>query len=280
MAKKNIGNILSSGTLRQRLLLMFEERARGKHFQERLLTEGEASQLQNSFKKPNEIKLWNEFYDIDETVTNAIINLQGLMFEVLMRYSDLRGYILTWNSIENAELLANLILHEIKDPKERKQIAERGTKGVNLLLSKVSPDKEGYIDIDIDKKQPSLYFAISNVKKEVEDVVIKYYSWESATLDFMEETGFKIKTYRNAIKDMTKRITDSPIIDWDKYKVDPSRYLAEPRLERVMEKYAICPDIENLKPDEDQYNWFRANFLEAKEYPEELRGKLNTKLNE
>jgi len=114
MAKKDIGKILTTGSPKQRILLIAEERARSKFFKERLLTEGEFNQLSNSFKKPNEIKLWNEFRSLDETITNAIINLQGKMFEVLMNYSNLRGYILVWNTIENAELLVNSVLHEIK----------------------------------------------------------------------------------------------------------------------------------------------------------------------
>ena len=115
MAKKDIGKILTTGSTKQRLLLLAEDNARAKYSQERLLTDHEINQLSNSFKKPNEIKLWNEFRRLDDTVTNAIVNLQGLKFEVLMNYSNLRGYILVWNSIENTELLVNSVLHEIKD---------------------------------------------------------------------------------------------------------------------------------------------------------------------
>ncbi len=218
MAKKNIGKILTTGSPKQRILLIAEDIARGKYFQEKLLTDSEFNQLSNSFKKPNEIKLWNEFRRLDDTVTNAIINLQGLKFEVLMNYSNLRGYILVWNSIENTELLVNSVLHEIKDPKERKRIAEDGAKGIDLLFSKTEPDQEGYIEIKVDfekdsykdedgerigfkdkprkTKEYSLWYVMNNVKKEVETSVIKYLSWESATLDFMEERGFNVKTYK------------------------------------------------------------------------------------
>jgi hypothetical protein len=150
MAKKDIGKILTTGTTKQKLLLIAEDIARGKYFQEKLLTDSEFNQLSNSFKKPNEIKLWNEFIKLDEIVANAINNLQGVKFEVLMNYSNLRGYILVWNSIENTELLVNSVLHEIKDSKERKQIAKDGAKGINLLFSETEPDQEGYIEIKID----------------------------------------------------------------------------------------------------------------------------------
>lgn len=280
MAKKNIDKILTSGSPKQRLLLIAEERARGKYFKERLLTEGEFNKLNESFRKPNEVKLWNEFRNLDETITNAIINLQGKMFEVLMNYSNLRGYILVWNTIENAELLVNSVLHEIKDPEDRKRIAEAGAKGVDLLFTRTEPDQEGYIEINIDHKEEkiSLRYAMNNVKKEVETSVIRYLSWERATLDFMEERGFNVKTYKEQLKKMTAKIYE-PIIGWDKYSGEISSPLSHPRLERIVKKYAICPNMDDLKVDEEEYNWFKRYFLDGEGYPEELRGKVNKSLS-
>jgi hypothetical protein len=300
MAKKDIGKILTTGSPKQRMLLITEDIARGKYFQEKLLTDSDFNQLSNSFKKPNEIKLWNEFRKLDDTVTNAIVNLQGKMFEVLMNYSNLRGYILVWNTIENAELLVNSVLHEIKDPKERKRIAEDGSKGIDLLFSKTEPDQEGYIEIKVDfetdsykdengeridfkdkprkTKEHSLWYVMNNVKKEVETSVIKYLSWESATLDFMEERGFNVKTYKEQIKIMTAKIYE-PIIGWDKYSGEISSPLSHPRLERIVKKYAICPNMDDLKVDEEEYNWFRRYFLDGEGYPDELRGKVNKSLS-
>ena len=300
MAKKDIGKILLTGSPKQRILLIVEDIARGKHFQKKLLTDTEFTQLSNSFIKPNEIKLYNEFRKLDETVTSAIINLQGKLFEVLMNYSNLRGYILVWNSIENTELLVNSVLHEIKDPKERKRIAEDGAKGIDLLFSKTEPDQEGYIEIKVDfekdsymdengkligyKEKPkktkeySLWYVMNNVKKEVETSVIKYLSWESATLDFMDERGFNIKTYKEAIKQMTTQVY-TPIIGWAKYSGELRTGLAHLRLEEIIKKYAICPNMEEIKVDEAQYNWFRKYFLVGEDYPDELRGKVNKSLS-
>jgi hypothetical protein len=280
MAKKNIDKVLTSGSPKQRLLLIAEERARGKYFKERLLTEGEFNKLNESFRKPNEVKLWNEFRNLDETITNAIINLQGKMFEVLMNYSNLRGYILVWNTIENAELLVNFVLHEIKNQEERRRIAKAGATDVDILLVKTEPDQEGYIDINIDPKEEkiNLQYAMNNVKKEVETSVIKYLSWESATLDFMEERGFNVKTYKEEIKQMTTQVY-SPIIGWAKYSGELNTGLPHPRLEEIIKKYAICPNIGEIKVDEEEYNWFRRYFLDGEDYPEELRGKVNKSLS-
>ena len=280
MAKKNLDKVLTSGSPKQRLLLIAEERARGKYFKERLLTEGEFNKLNESFRKPNEVKLWNEFRNLDETITNAIVNLQGKMFEVLMNYSNLRGYILVWNTIENAELLVNSVLHEIKNQEERRRIAKAGATDVNILLVKTEPDQEGYIDINIDPKEEeiSLQYAMNNVKKEVETSVIRYLSWERATLDFMEERGFNVKTYKEQLKKMTAKIYE-PIIGWDKYSGEISSLLSHPRLERIAKKYAICPNMDDLNVDEEEYNWFKRYFLDGEDYPEELRGKVNKSLS-
>lgn len=295
MAKKDIGKIITTGSPKQRMLLIAEDVARGKYFQEKLLTDSEFNQLSNSFKKPNEIKLWNEFRKLDDTVTNAIVNLQGLKFEVLMNYSNLRGYILVWNSIENTELLVNSVLHEVKDPKERKRIAEDGAKGTDLLFSKTEPDQEGYIEIKVDfeedgemigfrdkprkTKEYSLWYVMNNVKKEVETSVTKYLSWERATLDFMEERGFNVKTYKEKIEEMTTQVY-SPIIGWAKYRGELNlKGRPHPRLEEIIKKYAICPNIGEIKVDEAQYNWFRRYFLDGEDYPDKLRGKVNKSLS-
>jgi hypothetical protein len=282
MVKKDIGKLLTTGSPKQRLLLIAEDTARGKYFQDKLLTDHEFNQLSESFKKPNEIKLWNEWRRIDETVANAINNLQGVKFEVLMNYSNLRGYILVWNSIEYTELLVNSVLHEIKDPKDRKRIAEDGAKGIDLLFSKTEPDQEGYIEIKIDfeldsykdengkligfkdkpkkTKEYSLWYVMNNVKKEVENSVIKYLSWETALLDFMEDKGFNVKTYKENIKQMTTEVY-SPIIGWAKYSGELNIGIPHPRLEEIIKKYAICPNRGELKVDEAMYSWFKVNIL-------------------
>ena len=281
MAKKDISKILTTGSPKQRMLLIAEEIARSKCFKEKLLTEREFEQLAKSFKKPSEIRLWDEFRKLDDIVTNAIVNLQGKMFEALMNYSNLRGYILVWNTIENAELLVNSVLHAIKDPKERKQIAKDATKGIHILFSKTEQDEEGYIEIKVDgykdkprKKEYSLWYVMNNVKKEVETSVIRYLSWEKAILDFMEERGFNVKTYKEQIKQMTNRVY-RPIISFAKYSGELDTNLPNlrnPRMEKIIKKYTICPNIDELKVDEKEYNWFRRYFLDGEDYPIELVG--------
>ena len=273
MAKKDISKILTTGSLKQKLLLVAEQRARHTYGKELILTDHEFNQLSDSFKKPNEIKLWNEWNKHAVKITGALSNLQGLMFEVQVNYSNLRGYILVWNSIENAELLVNSVLHEIKDPKERKRIAESGAKGVDLLFSKTAPDEEGYIDIKIDfekqtykgkepevTKEYSLLYVMNNVKEEATASAIRFISWRQAILDYMEENNFNIKTYKEILQGFTDRVY-TPIIGWEKYSGEINTRLPHPQVEKLLKKYAITPKIEELEVNEEEYNRFKIDFL-------------------
>lgn len=283
MAKKNISKILTTGTPLKKILLITEDIARTRYFKDRLLTDHEFNQLSDSFKKDNEIKLWNKFRRAEETVANALINLQGGLFEVKMNYSNLRGYILVWNSIENAEMLVNSVLHEIKDTEERKRIAEEGAKGIDLLFSKTEPDQEGYIEIKVDfekdsfkdesgkligskdkpikTKKYSLWYVMNNVKKQTTTSVIKWLSWEKALQDYIEEQGFNIKTYKDKIQEMRDEVY-TPIIGWAKYsgKLDINTEV-NPKLKELQKKYAVCPNIEELEIDIDEYNFFKQTII-------------------
>ena len=287
MAKKNISKVLNSGSPTQRMKLLAEDIARGKFDKEPLLTGAEFNSLSDSFKKPQEIRVYNKYNQADKLVTNAIMNLQGLKYEALMHYSNLRGYILVWNSIEQAELLVNGVLHEIKDPKERKRIADKGAKGINLLFSKTTPDKEGYVEIQTDfeediytdengeligykdkprkSKKLSLWYVMNNVKDQATKKAIEFSSWRQAILDYMDEESFDIKTYKEIIENFTKEVY-APPIGWIKYNTDIKEFIpgsSHKRTDKLKSKYAITPSFKEIaQVDEEVYSWFKKTILE------------------
>jgi hypothetical protein len=285
MAKKDISKILTTGSTKQRLLLLAEDLARARYTQERLLTDDEINQLSDTFKKPNEIKLWNEWLRVDRQLTNAIMNLQGLKFEVLMHYSNLRGYILVWETIQEAEVLSNHILHEIKDKEERIRISSQAGKLGSFLFTDIATDEEGYLDINIDfekdtykdkngkfiglkgkpkkSKKYSLWYVMNNVKREAITSAIKFLSWREAILDYMEEEGFIIKTYKDLINSMTEDI-HKPIIGWTKYQSDEESFtpdMPKIRADKLKAKYAITPNTRELEVDTQIYNYFKKEYL-------------------
>lgn len=281
MAKKDIGKILTTGSPKQRLLLLLEDTARAKYGEERLLTDSEYNQLSDSFKKPTEIKLWNNWLRVDRAVSNAIMNLQGLKYEVLMHYSNLRGYILVWDTIQQAEVLSNHILHEIKDLEERIKISSQAGKLGKFLFTDIQIDKEGYLDISIDfeeeeyenmeynskkikTKKYSLWYVMNNVKKEAINSAIRFLSWREAILDYMEEEGFTVKIYKDKINLMTEDIY-KPIIGWTKYLSEIKEFIpGDPRdrMDKLKEKYSIAPNIRELEVDTEIYNYFKKEFLQ------------------
>jgi hypothetical protein len=284
MAKKDIGKILNTGSTKQRLLLIAEENARAKYNLSKILTDHEFNQLSESFKKPNEIQLWNKWLRVDRIVTTAIMNLQGLKFEVLMHYSNLRGYILVWETIQEAEVLSNHILHEIKDQEERIKIASQAGKLGRFLFTDIETDKEGYLDINIDfeadtfkdkdgkptglkkgvkSKKYSLWFVMNNVKREAINSAVKFLSWREAIMDYMEEEGFNIKTYKDIINSMAEDI-HKPIIGWTKYQSDEKLFIPDlpnTRADKLKAKYAITPNTRELEIDPEIYNYFKKEFL-------------------
>jgi hypothetical protein len=285
MAKKDISKILTTGTPKQRLLLLAENNARLKYSLDGILTNHEENQIAESFKKPNEVKLWNKWLQVDRQVTTAIMNLQGLKFEVLMHYSNLRGYILVWETIQEAEVLTNHILHEIKDQEERIKISSQAGKLGRFLFTDIQTDKEGYLDINIDfeedtyrdengklvgpkdtgvkSKRYSLWYVMNNVKKEAIQAAIKFLSWREAILDYMEEEGFSIKTYKDMINSMTEDV-HRPIIGWTKYQSDEKLFipnLPNNRADKLKSKYAITPNTRELEIDIELYNYFKNEYL-------------------
>ncbi len=277
MSKKDISKILTEGSPKQKLLLIAEDTARHrfnfkhsdlKDSKEPLLTDKELTALSKSFKTDREIDLYNKWIDYDRTVVTAIQNLQGFLIEYRMNSSNLRGYILLWDAIQNSELLVNSVLHEIKDPEERKRIAKDSAGRVEYLFCETAPDEEGYIEIDINhiskkKNYHGLRDLIENVSKEVKDSAIKVLSWREAILDYMEEKGFNVPTYKDIIKLMTQEITTPPI-DWTKYKAGEPQFKGAEDIKRVhniKSKYAIIPDLNSLEPDEEIVNYFKDKFL-------------------
>lgn len=278
MSKKDIGKLLTTGTAKQRLLLIAEDRARVTYGEERILTDSDFNKLLDSFKKPNEIKLYNQFLGYGKAVNNSLLNLQGLKYEVIKHYSDLRGYILLLNSYENSELLANSILNEIKDPVERERLAKIGASGSSLVFSETVVDKEGFIDIQTNHKRPikdskgnsknkeilenqlTLWEVMNNVKRKAEFTASRYLSWEKALTDFIEDKGFNVKTYKDKIEYLSTEIW-APIIHWAKYYGDNNTGLDKPRIDSLLHKYKIAPERELYEIDEAEYNFFRKEII-------------------
>ena len=272
MRKKNLSKILTTGTLKQRALLLAEEIAQGKYGTEEtvgedkaLLTTEEFRELVNSFKEPKELALYNKFKKADETVTNALLNLQGLTQEILSLKSTIRGYVLLWNALENSELMANFILGEIEE-EQRIEIAKKVKRNINFLMADVEADVEGFLDFNTThstEKETNLYKYIQETREATKQQIIKFISWREAIVNYMDETGFKVKTYQNLIKKMTDKVT-KPAVVLSKYQTNDTMFLDDPNpfLDKFKHIYNSTVDTGKLVVNDEVKEWFKLNFLD------------------
>jgi hypothetical protein len=259
--KRNIGKTLASGSAKQRIKLFAENSARMRHGEEPLLNDQETEELYNSFKTPSEVRMYNRWIDLDRAVGTAISNLQGLKFETLYHIATLRGYILVWEALQGTEELANYILFHIKDQEEREKIIKKARSSTHFLLSKMEPDQEGYLRLDINKHVEKGY-SLSQIMMMNRDRIIlaagKLKAWRQAIIDAMEAEGMIINTYKD-IADEHLRAIEIPAINWAKYKRREGR--EEERSGKILTKYEMSPDIAGVEMDQEEYERFYEAFF-------------------
>jgi len=267
---------------KERILILAEETARRTYSPAKArLTADERHTLINSFKARGEVRIYNKWAVFSNTIFHAMNLLIGQYNVVMKNYSDLRAYMLTLNGIETAEHLANRILSEIKDPKDRSRIAKKGAREVRFYFSETRVNEEGYIKVTIDPpvfmvneedgsqmgytdetmKQKKLTFKIliNNVRVEARQSAIKYLSWRRAVVEYIDSSGFKTETLSGTIDSLTEDV-NADILGWTKYL---ERYNSEPgnRMERLRTSFIVAPEVKGLPVDEEQYRTFRNRIL-------------------
>lgn len=254
MAKKDISKILSSGSVKKKLLLVEENTARETYGKESILSEKEVDAIFDSLQGSSKAEaLYRKNHESRISVFSGLQNLQGLKFQTLMHYSNLRGYILVWSTLEATELMVNSVLYEVSKTKRKKLIKAFDS---FLLFSDEKADPEGYLNIQVEE----FLKIIGNVREEVVTSMIKYKSWEKALIDYMKDREYNVKTYKDFIKTLSKEIYE-PVIEWGKYSGKLEYDLYQPRVEKLLQGYNICPNIEALEIDEEEYNSFRKEIL-------------------
>jgi len=285
MNKKNIGAVLLKGAPKQRAKLLAEEIARATYNLDSLLSETEFFNLQDSFKTSSEIKLYNKYRKNSRVLVDSIHNLQAIKFEILMRYSDLRGWIVYWETIQQTELSINISLASIDNESKKYATAKEVALKIDYPFIQSTIDEENYISLlskfDIntlinkegkltaiknkDKidKSNSLYSLLEEIKTDTNKTLIRFLSWRRATLDFMEEEEFNIKTFKDVIEDITTEI-NKPVINWPKYVPYEKTFILDTeftRLDKLKEEYNITPDISTLKINLDEVKAYRETVL-------------------
>lgn len=285
MSKKDISKILEKGSGRQRVLLLSEDIARSKFDKERLLADQDFKALFESIKNPKDIKIYNRFKLIDNTVNNAVHVLNEHRIALREHAAILRGYCLLWDGYQRTEEMINLILHENKNIRERKSIVEKVLKVYSkdfnspfALLAKSSVDPEGYLNIDIettgrpkksksDKGLLTLHNVMWVTEKKIREMGVRCITYAQAILDFMDESGYKVKTYQIRINELLDDVYEDKAL-WHKYsskyfdaKDESGDLLFLRRSDRLRYNFTIFPDMSALMVDKALYDQFKIDYL-------------------
>lgn len=276
--KKDLSSIVSTGTPTQRALLLAEviAHANWSRTGEQLLSETELKKLSDSFRSPREIQLWNKFSRLDKLVTAGINIYQGGHYEALYRVAQLRGWGLYWDALEEAELVFNCLLLEAlpgEDKlKARKKAASKVLKKANFIYGEYDVEEDGTIGLKVDllsvatlsqdKSKTTLLKIMDRRKKDLEKIVIRQISWEKALLDVMAEEGFRVKTYKQIIREISQDLKKQ-LNYWGRYVYEMKERLGpySPRAVTLLREYDYSVNIEGLEVSQEDYNYFRENHL-------------------
>lgn len=267
MSKKDIAKVITSGTAKEKVSLLTEDVAKRKSGLEPALTEDDFQTLLKSIKKVGEVRLYNQFRKIDQTVTTGLYVLNQSRVLYRMHISDLRGYTLLWESYQRAEELSNFILHETKDQNERARIAKKAISYTEFILANLEIDGEGYVEIRIDAADgtdtASLIKAISGVRRQAEKEIGRTLGYAQALLDYMDERDFKVKTYQDQVRNIINDVQSDKAL-WLKYSSQDKRGLKKGELKREVERervFGIYPDPSDIQMDKAAYNHFKKNVV-------------------
>jgi hypothetical protein len=268
MKKNNIQKIIEQGSLKRKLLVLAEDGARKQFGQSNILDSDEINKIYSEIRSEKEMKILKEFSITNATIQNALVNIQGLMFEIRMHYANLRSFILVWNTLEDTEILVNRVLHEINDHQERNRIIKYATTEFNpFLFTDSSIDNESYLVLNTrirkESNTPSLIDMINYNNKNVLEALIKFISWKKALLDFMKETDFFVQAYKERLELFTEEINNSVLIK-DKYKSNVPAFVEEnsKRINRLKSHYSLVTSLDEVAVDPNIYNWFKKEILE------------------
>lgn len=271
MIKKDISRVLTQGTAKQRVMIIAEDIAQYRLTRKGFLTDAETRALADSFKTNSEIKLYNRFIDFDKRVTHVLSYLRQLRLAHEVSIGHLTGYCLLWSEYQREEEMFNQLLTLIKDKATRKEALKLILKGSGSqpILAEVVAGEDGLITIetkDRATRKHSLEELIGVYKERALEQLKDAKALATAILEYMDEEGFNVKTYRDTVIETLEALsTDRAIMP--KYSRKLTRLQFEKkegekadRLETVLSKYWIFPDPDT-EPDRAQIDYYKNEYI-------------------
>jgi hypothetical protein len=267
MNKKDISKALTQGSAKQRATIIAEDRAQYSKTGKGFLKDSDMKALYESFKTSAEIRIYNKYLKVGRKVNQSIPYLKQLqlLYEVSIAY--LTGYSLLWYSYQEQEKLFNEFLYEVKDKTEKQKLLKRLT-GINFLFATiVSSKKKGFIDIKTDSKGED-YGIEEIIRAYTERATYELREAKAlaqAILDYMDEEGFNVKTYKETVKEVMDALSrDRAAGKFSKkttLKAVKNR-MDKKRIEEIFSKYWVFPDP-NTEPDPERTAYYLNEYIKG-----------------
>ena len=278
MNKTDVTKVLAQGSPRQRALILAEDIAQYRLFHKGFLTDKEHQALTDSFKTPAEIRLYNKFRECDKTIINAMPYLKQLQLIHEVSIAYLTGYSILWRSYQREAGSYEQILYLIKDKATKKEVIKVLTGGLyEPMLGSIVLAKDRDIDIVVkdrppkkdrktkaEKKRVGLGEIIDAYTEKATEQLKEAKALAQAILEYIDEEGFNVKTYKTAITDIMDALsTDRAVMPIFSRKVIPELKLpeeSEERYKETMSKYWVFPDPD-IEPDPERVKYYKDEYL-------------------
>lgn len=276
MNKTDVTKVLATGSPKQRILILAEDTAQYRIHHKGYLTDRERQGLTDSFKTSAEIKLYNKFMNCDKAVTYAMPYLKQLQLIHEVSIAYLTGYCLLWHDYQQQGDNYNELLYQIEDKETKAKVLKTITSHTPLLADIVdikSGKDKGLVEILIRelparKKNTERYGMgdiIDAYSVKATDQLKEAKALAQAILDYMDEEGFNVKTYKKQVTDILDALSVDRAV-MPKFSRTAGEELAgatdteKKRYNDLMSKYWVFPDP-NVEPDPERVEWYKNQYI-------------------
>lgn len=259
MANKDISKVLTKGSLKQRVTLLFTDQVNLMRGKEPLLTPKEKAELVDSFKSSEEIIYYNKHNKIGRN----IFYLSSILREKELQYNEaiahLGGITTTWLEYRAIEEFINTLLYDIKDKKTKGIIKKAVLKNNFLVYADFMEDKKGVITVktkgDIESGNICLEELVNGFSQKATTILLQTKTYIKVMRDYLNGEGFYIQAYKEFIDNFEEDLKRDRTLISIYSKKEAKKIFSDSyeKLYKVYEKYFVYPDYDELEIKEEDY---------------------------
>jgi hypothetical protein len=265
MAKKDLSKILKEGSVRQRLRLLDDQRAGIVYGKSSALTAKEMDELIESFKTPEEIKLYNLHLRAFRYFRELLMGLEAVFGTYKEALAYITGFSLLWDSYERHEELINSVIYEVKDKKTKNVITKKFESNSLFLYADVVVDEEGFFRFHTDNRERkkrgkprgddySLESILRLWKGRAEEYASQIKTGCKALMDYSEIINYKPGTFIEKLNQLVEYVeTDHALIP--KFSEKQMKEMEWASME-LLDKYFVYPNPDKIEVNEVEYSNF------------------------